>query len=191
MTTGASLACPTNCTMGLGFRKGIGAIPFHPFWLTAFSWVSFGLESQRECLELTADCWRGVWLHSLASPLPCLTVLPELHTPWPCGPTLTPEALQGVEASSTLCTTLYTALCMLISLTWGFDTCPIGKWRAVSRSGLTQASLTIVGVWAGRSGSVYLSSPTTSVPWATGGTSRATTLLCPSQSSHQPSYLVP
>ena len=124
-------------------------------------------------------------------PLPCLMVLPELHTPWPCGPTLAPEALQGVGASSTLCTTLYTILHMLISLTWGFNTCPIGNWRAASRSGLAQASPTIVGVWVGRSGPVCPSPPMTPVPWAIGGTGRATTLLCPSQGSHQPCYLVP
>ena len=86
MTTGASLACPTNHATGSRFRNGIGVIPFHPFWLTAFSWVSFGSGSQRKCLELTADCWRGVWPHSLGSPLPYLMVLLELHTSlamWP------------------------------------------------------------------------------------------------------------
>ena len=58
-------------------------------------------------------------------------------------------------------------------------------------SGLAQASPTIVGAWTGRSVPVCLSSPTTPGPWAIGGTSRVTTLLCPSQSSHQLSYLVP
>ena len=69
-TTDASLAHPTNCATGLGFRNGIGAIPFHPFGLTAFSWVSFGLGSQRECLELTADCWRGFDCIPLGPPFP-------------------------------------------------------------------------------------------------------------------------
>ena len=86
MTTDASLARPTNHATGSGFRNRIGAIPFCPFCLTAFSWVHFGLGSQRECLVFTADCWRGVWQHFLGSPLPCLMVLPELHTPWPYGP---------------------------------------------------------------------------------------------------------
>ena len=58
--TCASLAHPTNHATGSGFRNGIGVISFHPFCLTAFSWVSFGLGSQRECLVLTADCWRGL-----------------------------------------------------------------------------------------------------------------------------------
>ena len=86
MTTGASLACPTNCTTGLGFRNGIGAIFFHPLCLTALSWVSFGLGLQRECFELTAHDLRGVWLHSLWSTLPCLTALLVLHTLRPYGP---------------------------------------------------------------------------------------------------------
>ena len=73
----------------------------------------------------------------------------------------------------------------------GFNTCPVGNQRAADGSGLAQASLTIVGAWADRSVPVCLSSPMTPVPWAIGGTNRVTTLLCPSQSSHQPSYLVP
>ena len=59
-TTGASLACPTNCTTGSGFRNGMGAVPFHPLLLTALYWVGFGSGSQRECFELIVDCWRGV-----------------------------------------------------------------------------------------------------------------------------------
>ena len=35
MTTDASLAHPTNHATGSGFRNGIGAIPFHPFCVTA------------------------------------------------------------------------------------------------------------------------------------------------------------
>ena len=99
-------------------------------------------------------------------------------------PALTPEALPG-----TLCTTLYTGLHILISPVWGFGTGFITN-RGAASGGLAQASATIVGGWADRSVPVCPSSPTTPVPWATGGTGRATTLLCPSQGSHQPCYLV-
>ena len=58
--TGASLAHPTNCATRSGFRNGMGAIPLHPSLQTALFWVGFGLGSQRECLELIADCWREV-----------------------------------------------------------------------------------------------------------------------------------
>ena len=104
-------------------------------------------------------------------------------------PALAPVALQGTGALSTLCTAWYTVLRIWIPLTWEFGTCSISNRRAVSR-GLAQASLTTVGVWADRSVLVCPSSPMTPVPWATGGTGKATTLLCPSQSSHQPCYLV-
>ena len=100
-------------------------------------------------------------------------------------PALTPKALLG-----TLCTTLYTGLCILISLTWGVGTGFIDHGGAAS-GGLAQASPTIVGVRADRSVPVCPSSPTTPVPWATGGTGRATALFCPSQGGHQPCYLVP
>ena len=100
-------------------------------------------------------------------------------------PALTPEALPG-----TLCTTLYTGLHVLISLTWGFGTSFVDHGGAASR-GLAQASLTIVGVRADRSVPVCPSSPTTPVPGATWGTSRVTALFCPIQSGHQPHYLVP
>ena len=98
---------------------------------------------------------------------------------------MTPEALPG-----TLCTTLYTGLPVLISLTWGFSTSFIDQGGAASR-GLAQASLTIVGVRMDRGVSVCPSPPTTPVPWATWGTSRATTLFCPSQGGNQPRYLDP
>ena len=88
-------------------------------------------------------------------------------------PALTPEVLLG-----TLCTTLYTGLHILIPLTWGFGTSFIDHRGAVSR-GLAQASLTIVGVRVDRSVPVCPSSPMTPVPWATGGTSRVTTLVVP------------
>ena len=100
-------------------------------------------------------------------------------------PALTPEALPG-----TLCTTLYTGLHILIPLMEGFGMGFIDNGGAASR-GLAQASLTIVGVWADRSVPVCPSSPTTPVPWAAGDTGRVTTLLCPSQGSHQPRNLVP
>ena len=93
-------------------------------------------------------------------------------------PALTPEALLG-----TLCTTLYTGLHVLSSLTWGFGT-SFDHGGAVS-GGLAQASLTIVGVRADRSVPVCPSPPMTPVPWASWGTSRATALFCPSQGSHQ------
>ena len=85
MTTGASLAHPTNWATRSGFRNGIGVIPFHPLLLTALSWIGFGLGSQRECLELIVDCWRGLTAFPWV-PLPCLMVWLEPHTPWPCGP---------------------------------------------------------------------------------------------------------
>ena len=100
-------------------------------------------------------------------------------------PALTPKALPG-----TLCTTMHTGLCILISLTLGFGTSFVDHGGAVSR-GLAQASLTIVGVRMDRSVPVCLSPPMTPVPWAIGGTSRATTLFCPSQGGHQSCYLVP
>ena len=100
-------------------------------------------------------------------------------------PALTPEALPG-----TLCTTLYTGLHISIPLARGFGTGFIDNGGAASR-GLAQASPTIVGVRADRSVPVCLSPPTTPVPWATGGTGRATALFCPSQGGHQPCYLVP
>ena len=90
-------------------------------------------------------------------------------------PALTPEALQGTGASGTLCTTLYTGLCILISPMWGFGTGFINNGGATSR-GLAQASPTIVGVWADRSVPVCLSSPMTPVPWTTGAL--AERLLC-------------
>ena len=69
-TTGTSLAHPTNCAIGSGFRNRMGAIPFHPFLLTALTWVSFGLGSQRECFELTVGCWRGFDCIPLGPPIP-------------------------------------------------------------------------------------------------------------------------
>ena len=76
---------------------------------------------------------------------------------------LTPEALPG-----TLCTTLYTGLCVLISLAWGF--CTSFDHRGAVSGGLAQASLTIVGVRVDRSVPVHPSSPMTPVPWAAWGT---------------------
>ena len=73
---------------------------------------------------------------------------------------------------------------------WGFGTSFIDLGRAAS-GGLAKASLTIVGVGADRSVPVCLSPATTPVSWATGSTSRVTTLFCPSQGGHQPHYLVP
>ena len=105
-------------------------------------------------------------------------------------PALAPVALQRTGASSALCTALYTVLHIWIPLMWGFGTHSISNGRAVS-GGLAQASPTIVGVWAERGVPICPSSPTTPVPWATGGTDRVTTLLCPSQSGSQPHYLVP
>ena len=105
-------------------------------------------------------------------------------------PALTPEALQGTGALGTLCTTLYTGLHILIPPMWGFSTGFINNGGATSR-GLAQASPAILGVWADRSVPVCPSSPMTPVPWASGGTGRVTTLLCPSQGGHQPRYLVP
>ena len=100
-------------------------------------------------------------------------------------PALTPEALPG-----TLCTTLYTGLHVLISLTRGFGTSFVDHGGNVSR-GLAQTSPTIVGVRVDRSVPVHPSPPTTPVHWATGGTSRVTALFCPGQGSHQPWYMVP
>ena len=60
MTTGASLACPTNRATRLGFRNGMGETPFRSFGLTALFWVGFGLGLQRECLAFTACDLRGV-----------------------------------------------------------------------------------------------------------------------------------
>ena len=60
MTTGTLLVHPTNRATGLGFRNRIGAIPFHPFCLSALSWVGFGLGLQRECLNFTAHDLMGV-----------------------------------------------------------------------------------------------------------------------------------
>ena len=100
-------------------------------------------------------------------------------------PALTSKTLLG-----TLCTTLHTGLHILISPTWQFGSSFVDHRGAASR-GLAQASLTIVGVRMDRSVPVCPSSPPTPLPWATGGTCRATALLCPSQGGHQPCYLVP
>ena len=104
-------------------------------------------------------------------------------------PALTSIALERAGAAGTLCTTLYAGLHILISLVWGFGT-GFDDRGATSR-GLAQASLTIVGVWVDRSVPVCPSSPMTPVPWAAGGTGRASALLCPSQGSHQSHNLVP
>ena len=94
-------------------------------------------------------------------------------------PGLTPEALLG---------TLYTGLHVLSSLMWGFGIS--FDHRGAASGGLAQASPTIVGVRADRSVPVCPSPPTTPVPWATWGPSRATALFCPSQGSHQPCNLI-
>ena len=104
-------------------------------------------------------------------------------------PALTPITLERAGASGTLCAALYVSLCVLIPLVWGFSTTFYNGGAA--GGGLAQASPTIVGVWANRSLPAHPSSPMTPVPWAAGGTSRACTLFCPGQGSHQPHYLVP
>ena len=104
-------------------------------------------------------------------------------------PALTPITLERTGASGTLCTTLYAGLHILIPLAQAFGT-GFDDGGAASE-GLAQASPTIVGVWADRSLPVCPSSPTTPVPWAAGGTGRASALLCPSQGSHQSHNLVP
>ena len=183
-TTVVSLACPTNHATGSGFRNGIGVIPFHPLCLTALSWVSFGLGLQRECFELTVHDLREVWPHSLRSPLPCLTALQELHTLWPYGPTPDTWSIAGHPVYHPVHWSVY------------FDSPYVGiqhwfYWQQRScqrRFGPGQSDH--CGSLGGQKCSC-LSSPMTPVPWATGGTGRATTLLCPSQGGHLPRYLVP
>ena len=104
-------------------------------------------------------------------------------------PALTPITLERAGASGTLCVTVHISQCVLVPLAWGFGT-RFYNGGAVS-GGLAQACPTIVGVWANRSLPVCPSPPMTPVPWAAGGTSRACTLFCPGQGSHQPCYLVP
>ena len=59
--TRASLEHPTKCAIGSGFMKGTGATSNHPFFQTAFSRVSFGLWSGRECLGSILAAGGGGW----------------------------------------------------------------------------------------------------------------------------------
>ena len=102
MTTGTSLTCPTRCTTRSGFRNGMGAIPFHPFFsyclylgqfwfgaregmlwsycvlleggLTAFPWVPLSLFNiwLEWCTPLPCDPNHGIWNIARSWSLWCL-----------------------------------------------------------------------------------------------------------------------
>ena len=59
-TTSASLARPTNCATGSGFRNGMDSMFFCPLCFSASFWVSCGSGLQRECFVFMMCDWRGV-----------------------------------------------------------------------------------------------------------------------------------
>ena len=114
----------------------------------------------------------------------------ELHTPWPVAPALAPVALQELELRAP-CVPPCTLFCA-----FGFPLCGDAAPVLLVMEEL-QVEVwprPVQPLWEFGQTEVFLvcpSSPMTPVPWATGGTGRVTTLLCPNQSGQQPCYLVP
>ena len=65
----------------------------------------------------------GVLTAFLGSPLPCLTVLQELHTPWPCGPSPGTCSIAGNWSFEHLVYCPVHCLCIWIPLMW--DSAPV------------------------------------------------------------------
>ena len=108
-------------------------------------------------------------------------------------PTLAPETLERtwVLPIQSASLAIFESLGILSLASSSDCPCAIGNRSAASRSSLFQTSLAIMGVGASRSVPVHPSSPTAFLSGAFWSTSRAVSLSCSGQGSHQLGYLVP